>query len=54
MKVRDIAKASHAGQSYWLSSPNFLADADFGASVRKVIITRILALCMLYDYKVAT
>ena len=46
MKMWNVAKASHAGQSYLLASPNLLAITDFGAFVRKVIITRIFAMRM--------
>ena len=46
MKMWNIAKASHAGPSYLLSSLNFLANTDLNTFVLKVIITRILTMRM--------
>jgi hypothetical protein len=53
MKVRQIPKDSYADTSNRLTYPDMLAYHDLSTFVLKMVVARILAVWVLYHYKVA-
>ena len=53
VKMGQVCKSCHADTSNNLSSLDILSSSDGCASMRKMVIPRIFAIWMLYDYEVA-